>query len=506
MMEEGSRKKGRKVLKFLVQEVSLVDSPANRRKFLLLKRHRGTEKDIQNLEFENPENSHKEVNPIMENALTAEEGARLVAEAARKAASDNLSPEEGEKLITQALLKYEESFKGKLVRKGGFPVSDSPDGGMKPGEILQKSSQNPQVQRVQQTADDLYIASALLGKPPQLLRKWEDYLRQVEELGKAMDTGTPGAGAEWIPTGFSPELVEKVRLQLKVASLHEHLSMPTDPFKLPRQTGFSTAYLKSENVAPPSSALGTGQASLDARTLAVFVPVSYELEEDSVFALLPVIKSDIVSALAAGIENATINGDDSASHMDSDVTEATDVRKAWKGYRKKALSGARIDFLGTLTVEKMRTLRGALGIYGVDPNDLAWVVSIGGYIQLLNLKDSAGNPVVLTVDKYGARATLLNGELGRLDGIPIIVSEYVREDLNANGVYDGITTNKTILALVYRRGFIYGNRRMAFIEAFRDIKTGTIEIVASQRIGFVDRLDASTQKIVGIGYNIASSV
>jgi len=281
--------------------------------------------------------------------------------------------------------------------------------------------------------------------------------------------------------------------------------MPTDPFKLPRQTGFSTAYLKSENVAPPSSGLGTGQASLDAKTLAVFVPVSYELEEDSVFALLPVIKSDIISALASGIENATINGDDSASHMDSDVTSASDVRKAWKGYRKKALSSAKMDFLGTLTVEKMRSLRGALGIYGVDPKDLAWVVSISGYIQLLNLKDSAGNPVVLTVDKYGPQATLLNGELGRVDGIPIIVSEYVREDLNASGVYDGITTNKTILILVYRRGFVFGNRRTAFIETFRDIKTGTIEIVASQRVGFVDRLDASTQKIVGIGYNIASS-
>jgi len=53
--------------------------------------------------------------------------------------------------------------------------------------------------------------------------------------------------------------------------------------------------------------------------------------------------------------------------------------------------------------------------------------------------------VVRTVDKYGQFATVLNGELGKIDGIPVIVSEKIRENLNASGVYDGTTTTKTLL-------------------------------------------------------------
>ncbi len=466
----------------IVEEISLVDKPAVQRTFVM-KNSVEAQKDEKPMEVRKMEGATTGTARVSDGF---EEAVREIQEIARAGSSGAFQEEEAERKVREILLKWQRKDAQKLVKVY------EPD-------TVESSQAEKEFRRL---SDEVYLASVLLGKPPKALKKWHDYALRLEELQKAMATDQPGLGAEWIPTGFSSDLVEKVRLKLKVASLHEHISMPTDPFKIPRLASSSAAYLKAENVAPPSSALGTGQASLDARSIAVYVPVSYELEEDTVFSLLPVIREDLTQALASGVENATVNGDDSASHQDSDVTNANDVRKAWKGYRKLARTVAKVNFGGTITVENLRAMRAAMAIYGVEPERLAWVVSIKGYLQLLNLKDSAGNPVVLTVDKYGPQATLLKGELGRLDGIPIVVSEFVREDLNVNGVYDGVTTDKTIFLLVFKDGFLYGERRAIQVETFRDIRTGTIELVASQRIAFVDRMDASTQSIVALGHNI----
>lgn len=274
--------------------------------------------------------------------------------------------------------------------------------------------------------------------------------------------------------------------------------MPSDPFKVPALTASATAKLGAENAAPTATQPTTAQATLDAKKLITVCQLSYELEEDSVVAMLPVIKSDIVSALAEGIENAAINGDDSATHQDADVTATDDVRKAWKGYRKLALSAAKVD-LATFNIANLRAIRKAMRKYGVDQNQLAWIAGISVYNQMLSLSE------VTTVDKYGPNATVLAGELAKLDGIPVIVSEFVREDLNATGVYDGTTTTKTIVLLVRRDGFLYGDRRTVLIETDKDVKAQTTDVVASQRIAFAQRiLPATSERIVGLGYNITS--
>jgi hypothetical protein len=138
-----------------------------------------------------------------------------------------------------------------------------------------------------------------------------------------------------------------------------------------------------------------------------------------------------------------------------------------------------------------------MGKYGVDPNSLAWVVGISGYNQMLALSE------VITVDKYGPNAVVLSGELARFDGIPVIVSEYVREDLNATGVYDGTTTGRTEVLLVRKDAFLYGDRRDVLVETDREIKSQTIDLVASQRVAFSNRYVA-TDPIVAILYNITA--
>ena len=365
---------------------------------------------------------------------------------------------------------------------------------------LHKSfSKDPRVVEFQKRADDLFIVSKVLGIDPRQSKLYKDFQEPVSELRKAMTTATTGGGAEWIPTGFSADLIGKVEMALKVAALHPRVKMPTDPFKVPALTGFSTAKLGGTegSGSPTESALTTSNVVLNAVKLITYVGLSYELEEDSIIAVLPLIKDDIVKALARAQDNAAINGDTTSPHMDSDITDAEDVRKAWNGYRDLVISAAKVDCAGSIVTAKLRAVRKALGKYGVDQNELAWVVGISDYNQMLGLSE------VITVDKYGPNATVLTGELAKFDGIPVVVSEYVREDLNTSGVYDGVTKTQTIALLVRKDGFFFGDRRDVLIETDRNIKIQTTDLVASQRVAFMPRLP-STDSIVGLLYDITA--
>ena len=356
------------------------------------------------------------------------------------------------------------------------------------------------VKEFQETSDEVYLLSKYLKTSPETLKRFQ----QLQGIVKAMSGGAAGSGQEWIPTGFSAQLYEKIRLQLKVAGLFNDVGMPTNPFKPPVLLGDAQAYLVPESTSdevvttatmPPTGAQ-TGAVTLTAKKIAARVRVSDEANEDSLVPMLDILKGNIALATAQAIENALINGDTAGSHMDNDVTNAKDCRKAWDGLRKLAPSGAKVD-IATFNEAALRGIRKKMGVYGVNPASLAWVVGISGYIQMLGLTG------VMTMEKYGPAATILQGELAKFDGAPVIVSEYIREDLNASGVYDNSTKTKTVSLLVNRNCFITGTRKGTTLAAGQDIENGQQILVASTRKAF-SNIFADTQKVVGVGYNLTS--
>ncbi len=86
------------------------------------------------------------------------------------------------------------------------------------------------------------------------------------------------------------------------------------------------------------------------------------------------------------------------------------------------------------------------------------IVNVTGYLSLLDDSD------LLTVDKMGAAATVLNGQVASVGGVPVIVSEHVREDVNASGVQDGVTTDRTFALTVNRGEFAIGQRMALAVE------------------------------------------
>jgi len=369
---------------------------------------------------------------------------------------------------------------------------------------IQKTARTEIERKFQSWSDDVYLTSRILKCSPKELGIYKRFMDD-EEIEKAMSTSA-GYGGDWIPTSLSAELLDRVRLELMVGNLHRKVNMPTNPFQFPIVSSDAKGYLVSEanNVGGSSpTSPGTGGITLTAKKIGARTEFSEELNEDSIVPILPFLKENLVIALSSAIEDAIINGDDSASHMDSDVTASEDARKSWKGYRKLCQAGAKVD-ASSLTVEIIRTMRKKMGKYGVIPSRLALITGIAGYSSLLGLKDSSGNQAVLTVDKYGSNATVLSGELGKVDGIPVIVSEYVRENLNASGVYDGTTTNKTVIILVFTPGLIIGDRRKVTVKTDFDIVKDQQVMVATQRIAFTPTKDYTTDYLVSIGYNIGA--
>uniref|UniRef100_A0A6M3KWW7 Putative capsid protein n=1 Tax=viral metagenome TaxID=1070528 RepID=A0A6M3KWW7_9ZZZZ len=397
----------------------------------------------------------------------------------------------------------------KIVRKSLFDLPAMDIGGR--FATLRKRIAEPAMndfdREMQALNDDMYVASVVLKKHPTELKMWQEFQAGGSTLKKALDTATASEGLEWIPTGFSAALIDLVRVQLKVSALFRRFTMPTNPYKFPVVSSDMTGYLQSESIVDEAQKLrastaGTTNLELSAVKLAARALFSEEISEDSVVPILSWIKDQIALALATAEEKALINGDTTATHQDSNVTAAYDAQKAWNGLRKLVVSAAKVD-IATLNIENIRSIRKAMGKYGVDPAKLAYICSINGYIQLLSLKDSNSVQVVTTVDKYGANATILSGELGKLDGSPIIVSEWVYNNLNGSGVYDGVTTTKTAIVVPYIPAFIIGDRRRVTVKTAQDIETDQQIVVATQRLDF-HPFFATTEKMVGLGYNLTA--
>lgn len=372
------------------------------------------------------------------------------------------------------------------------------------GEVSYREGVNEQHAAFQRMNDDVYILSKILGVDPTATRLFKGFRRS--ELAKAL-SHAGGLGAEWIPTGFSADLIDRVVLELEVANLHRWVPMPRNPFTFPIKTAGSTAYLVAENTNDhesasriPTTNVATDNVTLTGIKLGARSEYSTEVEEDSIIPVLPMIKEDVQRAMKEAIETATINGDTTSPHRDSDVTVATDARKAWDGYRDRVQASAKVS-LATFNVENIRAIRKAMGKYGVKPGQLAYVTGFSGYSQLLSLKDSSSNQVLLTMDKYGPNATILSGELGRLDGSPLIVSEFVRQDLNAAGDYDATVSAKTILLVIYRPALMYGDLRKVTVKTQENIDTDQMILVITQRLAFQRRFLA-TETFLGLGHNI----
>jgi HK97 family phage major capsid protein len=286
---------------------------------------------------------------------------------------------------------------------------------------------------------------------------------------KAFDSTTAGAGLEWVPTAVAAQYIEEYELERVVASKFRQIMMPTATYDLPVQKDVTKARIQAEGQGLAGTNFSTDKVRLSAIKLTEFMPLTEELNEDSAPQILSLVRSEVVEAQIRAVEAAILNGDTTAPHMDTDTAAAPAnvAEKAWKGLRKLALqnaaNGSLQDFQGAvLDVTGLRGMREKMKKFGINPRELCWISSTKTYNQLLALEE------VTTVEKFGAMATILQGALSALDGIPIAISEYMRDDLDDSGVNGATDNDFSSILLVNHRRFFVGVRRPIRVKAVMD--------------------------------------
>jgi len=285
-----------------------------------------------------------------------------------------------------------------------------------------------------------------------------------------MHPGSAGIGANLNFTILSAQLLEKVRMEPGL--INEMVQVP-----LPRaQTDFPALLSDCMSVLGGTTAVPIPRVTLPTDTSEIVMPpvvaltnptfglVSFrcvphlafllwndDMFEDSVVPWLPLMRDQLARAIARGRETALVNGvRTGTAHLDSDTTATQDIRFSWHGLRKLGNTTKITHSSAVLTTTGLRNNRANMGVWGRNQNDLFHVIHVGGWYQIMKATE------VLTVDVFGDAATVKTGTLAKLDGVDLKMSEALRTDLNASGVYDGATLTETISLCVNKTRFMLG--------------------------------------------------
>ena len=138
---------------------------------------------------------------------------------------------------------------------------------------------------------------------------------------------------------------------------------------------------------------------------------------------------------------------------------------------------------------------GQMGEYGVA--DKVIIVSPEVMVSsIMNMSETK------TLDVFGPQASVLQGQIASVLGMPIIMSRFLSSDLNASGVYDNVTKTRSGLLIFARDSYYQYLRRGITVESQKDVRNGGIEIVATLRSTMTSP-DADAKKNVCFLFNIS---
>jgi len=157
-----------------------------------------------------------------------------------------------------------------------------------------------------------------------------------------------------------------------------------------------------------------------------------------------------------------------------------------------------VDHNAAVSDDMFNEVRTKLGKYGVRPSETVYVTDVNTFIRSLSIANFR------TLDKFGPQATILTGQLGEVEGIPVIVSEQMAlADTDGKVTDAGNGTNTGRLLIVNRSQWRIGYKRELTIETVRDAQKRQNIMVVSFRIGLQERTGSrSTATHIALHYNI----
>jgi len=204
-----------------------------------------------------------------------------------------------------------------------------------------------------------------------------------------------------------------------------------------------------------------------------------ETEEDAILPILPLIRESMVRSHARGIENAILAG----NHADGVYTSGSfngllKLVTTGDGSNAYATSDGASGFAAAdkVTADDLLNLRKNMGKYGINPQDVTYIVSQDVYFNLLEDIDFQD------VQLVGDMATKLSGEIGQVFGSRVLLCDEFAT--KAAGKYGAVAVNT--------RNYVMPRLRGVTVESDYEVANQRRVLVASQRIGFSDLIGGAT--------------
>ena len=323
----------------------------------------------------------------------------------------------------------------------------------------------------------------------------------MEKAG--LDITYTGAGSLGIDSSVISSFTEAVRLEQRVAGLFREIAVTSGATVLPiaPDTGFATfsatGIQDTDNTIINSVAGGTGayattQVILRAFRLVAGTFLSNDTDEQTIIAMLPMIQSALVRSHAKAMDKMCLVGNSSTTVADGlvghdgvdTVTGAYGV--APTGDVDTATGDAQVAIDAStagqeITANGLLAMRQDMGKFGMNPQDVAYILPTDGYLQLID------GPGFTDVSEVGdALASKISGLIGTVYGSPVVASDVLANNLNASG--DLATT---AAAAVNVNNYVIPRLGGVNIESEYQAANQRTALIASQSVGF-NQIEAGT--------------
>lgn len=320
--------------------------------------------------------------------------------------------------------------------------------------------------------------------------------------------------ANWIPTLNTRFYFEEFEIDPGLDAFFEEYPMQSRIEAVPGALNRIKARLETDVATFGAQYETQSQYTMTAQNCVAHVDITEDLIQDAQPAMFERLRKQAVLGVMRSKEDALINGDDTITtsvqgdgHMDSDIAAdaATNFNKAFKGFRKLALANSANGSVynnngNAVSLTTIASLIRQGGKFSKDKADLLWI--LGPAIS--NFIVTGGIPEILTIQNFGAQATLITGGLAPIFGIKPFESEWVREDLGANGVY-AAASNLTTILLVKRSRFLIGKRAGIRVWATPSLANqDKMLMTAKERFVLGATPQSATEKSTMIARNVAT--
>ena len=315
---------------------------------------------------------------------------------------------------------------------------------------------------------------------------WDtDYTKELLEKNIGVDASTGNSIS--LDTTVATQFEKELMIEMRAASLFREIPVTSTKTVLPLQPDSVAATFNSGAPASPGSdntaANLQGSEEGSAQATAVFnatqkvlttgrmsstTYLDNDIEENTLVALLPMVREGLVRAHARAMDKMVISGfaggagtAGNAGVIDADSATARSTQNAGGG------------LLEQLTGANVLEMRADMLKYGLNPAELALIVSFQAYNDLLA---DAGFQDITEVGTE--LATKVTGVIGSIFAIPVVVSD------EAGLGNDKTSATLPCAVLVNHRNFVIPRLRGVNIETEYQVGNQRTALVASQSLGF----------------------